>query len=241
MVWIRGRLIVLQVTSDAGGVDEVVVVIDMAVGTLTRRHGVSARQRKSNRRVIEIRIEPVVGSVAVVAGYGELGLNVTRIARGLKIRSVTRVTLSRHRLELAIGRTLVARIAVDRGVGSRERKAVIMLLHLLHRDLPSSNRVTLLAVGSQLPPVNIGVAVLAALTYIREHGFNVTLRAGHRLVHAAKWITRLIMVEFRHCASGSPRICCVAVLARNIQITVWTMRLLVSLPLRRSPYCGNNQ
>ena len=56
------------------------------------------------------------------------------------------IALRRHRLELAVGRAFVARIAVHGRVRSRERKAIVVLLHLLNRDLPSPDRVALFAV-----------------------------------------------------------------------------------------------
>ena len=79
----------------------------------------------------------------------------------------------------------MARVAIYRRVRSGKREAIVMLLDLLHADLPSLNRVALLAVGSQLPPVNIGMAILAALPHIRKHRLHMALHAGHRLVHAA--------------------------------------------------------
>ena len=76
---------------------------------------------------------------------------------------MTGIALGRHGLKLAASGSFVARVAVHGGVRSGKRKAIVMLLDLLHADLPSLNRVALLAVRSQLPPVNIGVAILAAL------------------------------------------------------------------------------
>ena len=82
----------------------------------------------------------------------------------------------------------------------------------------------LLAIRSQLPPVNIRMTVLASLSHVREYGFHVTLNAGHGLVHATQRVSRLIVVEFRNGADGSPSICRVAVLTRHVQITVRTVR-----------------
>jgi hypothetical protein len=68
---------------------------------------------------------------------------------------------------------------------SGEGKAVDVLLNLLHRDLPAADRVALFAVRSQLPLVNVRMAVLASLSYIREYWFDVALDASHGLVQAA--------------------------------------------------------
>lgn len=118
----------------------------------------------------------------------------------------------------------MARIAVHRRVRSSERKAIVVLLDLLHADLPSLHGMALLAVRSQLPAVNIRVAILATLPDIAEHGFYVALHARNRLMHAAQWISRLVMIEFRNSADRRPSIRGVTILARNIQISVRAVR-----------------
>src|ERR1700740_1198113 len=95
------------------------------------------------------------------------------------------VARRRHRLELAVGPALVTRVAVDSGMCAGEREPIVVILNLLHRDCPATNGVALLAVRSQLPPVDIGVTILATLAHITEDRLNVTLHAGHGLVHAA--------------------------------------------------------
>jgi len=54
-------------------------------------------------------------------------------------------------------------IAVNGGVSARQREAVVVLLDIFDGNLPSPNRMALLAVSSQLAPMNIRVAVLATL------------------------------------------------------------------------------
>jgi len=63
----------------------------------------------------------------------------------------------------------VARFAVDHGVGSQERKPVLVSLHSLHDRAPAAHRVALLALRPELPPVNIGVAVDALSADLGEH------------------------------------------------------------------------
>ena len=126
------------------------------------------------------------------------------------------IALGRHCLKLAASGSFVARVAVHGRVRSGKREAIVVMLDLVHRYLPASHRVALLAVGSQLPAVNVGMAVLAALPDIGKHRLHVALHAGHRLVHAAQWITSLIVVELRNCADRFPRARSVAVLARSI-------------------------
>ena len=57
----------------------------------------------------------------------------------------------------------MAGITVDGGVGAGQREAVVVLLDIFDRNLPSPNCMALLAVGSQLAPMNICVAVLTTL------------------------------------------------------------------------------
>lgn len=149
-----------------------------------------------------------------------------RIAGRFEIADVAGVALRRHRLELAARRSFVAGVTIQRCVRSSQREAVVMLLHLLHRDLPPTNGVTPFAVRSQLPLMNVGMAVLAALSDAGEHRLDVALRTRNRCVHSAQGIFRLIVVEFWNATDRSPRSCRVAVLARNVQISMRTVGAL---------------
>ena len=133
---------------------------------------------------------------------------------------MTGVAVCRHRLELAGRATLVAGVAIYRGVGAHQGKAVIVLLYLASGDLPSANRVALLAVCSQLALVNVGMAVLTALSDVGEYRLDVTLRTRDGRMHAPQGIFRLVMIEFRNGADGLPRIRRVTVLARHVEIPV---------------------
>src|SRR5579863_6936053 len=73
VIGICGPLKILQMAADAGGAGEVVVVVGVAVGALSRWNGVRAGQGKSGGIVIKSGVEPVVGAVAGVAGGRELG------------------------------------------------------------------------------------------------------------------------------------------------------------------------
>lgn len=101
-----------------------------------------------------------------------------------------------------------------------QRKAVLVLLNLLHRDLPSLDGVALLATGAELPLVNIGVAIRALRAYICEHRLGVALRAGDALMHPAQGKTGLVVVEFRDTSNRFPPALGVAILAGNIQRSV---------------------
>jgi len=229
------------VATDAGGAGDVVVARFrvVAIRALPRRHGVGASQGKSRSVVIERRIQPAVGGVAGLAGCRKSS-GVTGGGR-FEICRVAGIALGRHRLELAICHPLVTGIAIHGGMRSGEGKAVVMLLNLLYGDLPSADRVALLAIRSQLPLVNVGVAVLAPLSNIREHRLHVALDARHRPVHAQQRIFRLVVVKFRNSADRLPSARRVAVLTRHVQIAVRTVRTRRGLRRRASRKSGKRQ
>ena len=235
VIRVRRALKVFQMARHASRACKVVVIVDVTVGALCRRHRVPSGQGKACRGMIELRVQPAVRPVTLLASDRELARDVIRIARTLEVCRVARIAVRRHGLELAVGRPLVAGIAVDCRVGSGQRKTVIVLLHLLNRDLPSPYCVALLAVRTQLPLVNVGVAILAALPDVREHGLYVALHAGDRLMHTAQGISGLIVIELWNGADRPPRTCRVAVLAGNVQIAVRTVCTSGGLrPCRRS-------
>jgi len=96
--------------------------------------------------VVKLRIQPVVCPVATVTRSGESGGQVVRIGGLLEVGCMARVTLRRHCDELAVGHAFMAGIAVHGRVRSGQRKAIVVLLDLLDRDLPSADCVALLAV-----------------------------------------------------------------------------------------------
>src|SRR2546430_17075649 len=72
-------------------------------------------------------------------------------------------------LELAHGRTLVAVLTLHRGMGTEQRKAVLVFLHLLYGGVPALHCVALRAVRAHLSLVRIGVAVLGVLSPGRKN------------------------------------------------------------------------
>ena len=135
----------------------------------------------------------------------------------------------------------MAGIAVYGSVGARQWEPIVVLLHILNCDLPSSNGVALLAIGAQLALVDVGMAVLAALTNIRENHLHVTGGAGHRSVHATQGITGLIVIELGNGPDRLPPIGGMAVLAGKSQIAMRTVRAFGGLRLRASRECGNRK
>lgn len=108
-------------------------------------------------------------------------------------------------------------------MGPSQRKAIVVLLDLCNRHLPAKYRMALFAVRSQLPAVDVGVAVLASLANVGEHWLDVALRAGYCLMHAAQRIPSLIVIEFRNGANRAPGRGGVAILAWHVQVPVRTV------------------
>ena len=80
-----GAAVVLLVTRVTGRAVQVVVVVKVAIGALTRRNGVRSRERKSGAVVIESSIEPVRCVVARIAGLRETRGNVAGIRGSLVV------------------------------------------------------------------------------------------------------------------------------------------------------------
>jgi hypothetical protein len=98
---------------------------------------------------------------------------------------VAGVALGGQPLELARGCALVARIAIQRGVGAQEREPILVLLDLLQGHIPALHRVALLTTGTELAPVDISVAIGTLGADVGENRFGMALRAGYALVHTA--------------------------------------------------------
>ena len=135
--------------------------------------------------------------------------------RSIQIGLVARDTGRRQPLELADRRSLVAVVALHRSVRPQQREAVLVILHLLDRDIPALNRVALRAVRAHFPLVHVQVAVLAILSHVRENRFHVAVRAAHLLVHPAQRIPGFVVIKFRIGPDGLPCRRRVTVFARH--------------------------
>lgn len=200
-----------------------------------------ARECKPGLRVIEFGVQPVIHSVARVAGSGKPARNVIRIAGLLENVGVARIALSRKALELADRCALVARIALDRGMGSDQGETVLVVLNIFDGDVPALHRVALLAASTHLAAVDVGVAVSALAAYVGEHLLRMALGTRDVLVHAAQGVAGLIVIEFRYGADRFPTQGRMAILAREIQISVRTPRLGRHLRLRARPNYGEHR
>lgn len=135
-------------------------------------------------------------------------------------------------MELAIGAVLVAGIAVDDGVSTCQREAIVVILDIFVRDLPSPHGVTLFAICAQLATVNVSVAILTALPDVGKNHLHVTLSASDCGVHAAKRVAGLIVIKFGNRADRLPCTSCVTVLTGYGQTPVRTVGAAGSLRFR---------
>lgn len=196
--------------------------------------GVGAHQGESGElQVIELGPEPVVHAVALLAAGRETAADVTGFG-GLKVLRMARIALRRKPLELAYGGALVARSTIQGRMRTHQGKAILVLVDLLHRDLPSLYCMALVAGCAELALVNIGMAVGALLAHIGEHRPGVALGATDPLVHAAQRKSGLAVVELRDIADRLPPAQGVTVLAGDVQRPVRALRTGVACPLRRS-------
>ncbi len=122
VIRIRRPLVIRQMAGHAGRAVQRVVVVDVTVRTLSRRYGVSARQRKSGVVVVKRRIHPVDGVMACLAGLREVGGNVIRVRSVFEISQVT------GDAGCAVQRVIVVDVAVGaqpgrHGVHASQRKS----------------------------------------------------------------------------------------------------------------------
>ena len=133
------------------------------------------------------------------------------------------VAIRRHRLEPAVRASLVTGVAIHCRVGASQREAIVVLLYLANGNLPSEHGVALLAVCSQLAPVDVRMAILAAVSDAGKYRLDVTLGAPDGFMQSPQRIFRLVVVEFRDGSYRPPRIGGVAILAGDVEVPVRTV------------------
>src|SRR6266576_2064504 len=72
VVGTRCSLEILQVARHAGGVAYIVVVVNVTIGARARWHGMQSGERKPGAVVVELRVRPVAGVMALLAGLWEV-------------------------------------------------------------------------------------------------------------------------------------------------------------------------
>jgi len=154
-------------------------------------------------QVVKPSAHPGIHGVAGLAGGGKVARDVVN-DRSLKVFLMAGVTCRREALKLATGRALVALVALNQRMGTYERKAIVMLIDCIQRNIPTFHCVAAFAVCAELAAMNIGMAIRTARADIFEDKLCMALRAGYLLMHAAQWIACLVVIEFWVRPDGLP-------------------------------------
>ena len=121
MIRIRRALIVLQVASHARAAGQVVIVVDMAIGALSRRDGVGACERESCAVMVEGRVQPRAGVVALITSLRKIRAYVIWIRRALIIFQVASHASCAGQVVIVVDMTIGALSRRD-GVHARKRE-----------------------------------------------------------------------------------------------------------------------
>ena len=201
----------------------------------------SGQGEPSELQVVKGCTQPGVDGVALLALDGESGGHVIRRVGLLVGVLMARVALDRQPLELSDRLAFVAVRAIQSGVSSYKRKAVLVLADSLQDEVPAFYCVALLAVCAHLAAVDVGVAVGAVGSGIREHRLGVTLGAGHTFMQAAQRVPRFVVIKFRNGAYGFPAYGGMAILAGNAQVAMGTARDCRTGCLAETGQCHSGQ
>ena len=142
MIRIRRALEVGQVTRNAGCRRDVVIVVDVAIRTLSRRNRVRSRKREVHGRVVETGGLPGGRRVARLASLREVPGHVIGIRRSLKILQVTR-NAGRRRNGVIVIDVAIRTLAWRHRVRSRKREVHGRVVET--GGLPGSGRMACLA------------------------------------------------------------------------------------------------
>lgn len=121
-----------------------------------------------------------------------------------------------------------------------ERKAIQVIADVFVRDLPALHGMAVFAVCTELPAMNVCVAVRTVLAHVFEDQARVTFGAGHLLVHAAQRVACLIVIEFGVGTNGLPTRVGVTLLAcsGDGSVRICDLGLWSASHLRTRALCG---
>lgn len=188
-----------------------------------------AKSKTAELCVRKLSAEPVVLRMTAVASLRKVQRDVIWIGRALELRRMARRAIGQNTI-LATNERLMASLALHRCMGANQREEILVIADLLLRREPTLHDMALSAIRPELAKVNIRMAIGAILANVAEDRIRMTLRASDTLVHAAKRVLRVVMIEFRSRADRQPTVGRVAVLTGNRQRTVRVRR---RPPLRR--------
>jgi len=147
----------------------------------------------------------------------------------LEIVHVTARAFGRE--SLPVGRAhrpdLVARIAIHHGVRPDQREAILMFIDVVDGYLPPGVAVARVALRGVPAPMDIRVAVLALVVRLGEDQVGMTIRAADFRVQSAQRKACLAVIKLGNRSNRRPSLRRVAILARDIQLSVWAVGLLL--------------
>jgi len=142
MVYRRRCIVVVGLMArDAGGVRDVVVIVDVAICALPRRHSVRSSEGESRAVVIERGVQPGRCVVALIAPLGEIRRHVIRVGRSLVVLQVAGHASRAGQVVVVINVTVAAlprgnrvhtgegkvgEVVVERGVGPGSRIVTLL-------------------------------------------------------------------------------------------------------------------
>jgi hypothetical protein len=122
----------------------------------------------------------------------------------------------------------MAAFTLNCGVRPEQREPIQVSIHIPSDLAPSTHRMTLFAVASQLPAMNIGMTIGALVSYVGKNQISMTLPTGQAGMHSLEGETRIPMIEFRRRLYGFPACRGVALLARNFKSSMGIGSALLS-------------
>ncbi len=219
VIGILGARVVFQVATHATRAGDIEIPIQVAGRAV--QCGVNPGERETGELgVVKTRAKPTVHVVTCLAGCRESCAQVIGELRLSERLGMTRNAIRGKSLELARGRVLVTVVAGQGGVRSNERKAVFMCPEGTKAFLPASHRMAPLAVRSELPPVDVRVAIRTTCSGLREHQAHVALRTGNTFMQTPQRIACLGVVKLDDVAEWFPGREGMAIFTRNLQIAM---------------------
>jgi hypothetical protein len=168
---------------------------------------------------------PAVQVVALAAIGGETQCLVIGRSGLLKCFQVAANAFGRQALAIEPSNrsNFVTGVAIHQGVSPDERKAVLVLVDVVHRYLPAIDAVAKITFGSVLAAMDVSVTVLALASDVGEYAIDMALLAGDIHVHTAQRIPGFSVIKLWVLADGHPGRGGVTVLAGSLQ---WAVRIL---------------
>ena len=129
VLWIDGVLIVGLVAAVTGSGQVRVIVVDVAVGAESRRHGVGTGERESGLAVVEVGVGPGDGVVTELACLRKTGSHVVRIVCAVKVIQVA--SHARRVIEFVIViNVAIGALARRHGMFAGQRPARLSVIEL---------------------------------------------------------------------------------------------------------------